>query len=85
MSPSNRPACSRQFDAVCKAEFERLNGKLDRLDGCLRGSNGEPGMKVRLDRLEQSEVRRIKLLWMIAASVVVLAVSTIWRWLFPGQ
>ena len=60
---------SEQYEQVCKDEFGQINDKLDRLDEAIRG-NGEPGLKVRIVRLERAEVIRSRLLWLIAASTV---------------
>ena len=74
---------SNQYDRVCKGEFESLHTKLDRLDEAVRG-NGKPGIQLRLDRLESSEAVRSRLLWIIAGSVVSLAVAAVWKLLIRG-
>jgi hypothetical protein len=70
--------CNRQYEGVCKDEFAAIHTKLDRLDSAIRG-NGEPGIKVRLDRLESADAMRSKLMWIIAGSVVSLAVAAFWK------
>jgi len=55
----DRDECARKFDLL----FE----KIDRLDESIRG-NGKPGIVVRLDRLEQSEMSRGKLLWLLVGA-----------------
>jgi len=69
---------SEQYEQVCKGEFASIHTKLDRLDEAIRG-NGKPGIQLRLNRLEAAEAVRSKLLWIIAGSVVTLAVSALWR------
>ena len=69
---------SEQYEQVCKDEFGQINDKLDRLDEAIRG-NGEPGLKVRIDRLERAEAIRSRLLWLIAASTVTGAVSMVFQ------
>ena len=69
---------SEQYRTVCKGEFNAIHKKLDRLDVAIRG-NGKPGIMLRLDRLEISEATRRRLLWIIAAAVVTLAVAALWR------
>jgi len=69
---------SEQYEQVCKGEFASIHVKLDRLDEAIRG-NGKPGIQLRLDRLEAAEAIRGKLLWIIAGSVVTLALSALWR------
>ena len=71
--------CDR-YEDTCKGNFERVFGKLDHIDEALRG-NGEPGINVRLDRLEQraKSEARLKLLAISAtvSGVVSLVVGVI--------
>jgi len=69
---------SEQYDRVCKGEFAAIHIKLDQMDEAIRG-NGKPGIQLRLDRLESSEAVRSRLLWIIAASTVTLAVGAVWK------
>jgi len=57
--------------------------KLDRLDDAVRG-NGQPGIQVRLDRLESADRSRSKLLWILVGAAVTLAASSIWQKVFGG-
>ncbi len=75
--------CDDQYERVCKGEFAAVHKKLDRLDEAIRG-NGKPGIMLRLDRLELSEATRRRLLWIIAGSVVTLAVAALWRLVVRG-
>lgn len=52
--------------------------KLDQVLHALHG-NGEPGMKVRVDRLEQAEKRRAKVIWAAITSAVGLATAALWK------
>ncbi len=70
-----------QYERVCKGEFASIHGKLDKLDEAIRG-NGKPGIQLRLDRLESAEAIRSRLLWIIAASTVTLALAGIWKLVF---
>lgn len=72
-----------QYDRVCRGEFAAIHAKLDRLDEAIRG-NCKPGILLRLDRLESVEVVRSKLLWIIAGSVVSLAIAAAWRLVAAG-
>ncbi len=65
-----------QYETFCKTEFADLKTAINKLDNSIRG-NGKPGLLVRIDRLEQAEEVRSKLLWLIAASVVTSTVSLI--------
>lgn len=69
---------SEQHECVCQREFAAIHAKLDRLDEAIRG-NGRLGILLRLDRLESAEAVRSKLLWIITASVLSLAVAAVWR------
>lgn len=74
---------SEQYERICKAQFTELHGKLDRIDEAIRG-NGKPGIQTRLDRLEQAERTRGRLLWLIAGALVTLAVNGLWSRIFGG-
>ena len=69
---------SEQYKAVCKQEFMEIKKSLSIIDKSLRG-NGKVGMVVRIDRLEQAEATRSRLLWVIATTVIGLLVATIWH------
>jgi hypothetical protein len=75
--------CEGQYERVCKGEFAAIHAKLDRLDEAIRG-NCKPGIQLRLDRLEAAEAVRSKLLWIIAGSVVSLAVAAVWKLVIGG-
>lgn len=72
-----------QYERVCKIEFFSIHKKLDRLDEAIRG-NGKPGIQLRLDRLESAQAIRSRLLWIIAGSVVALAVAAVWKLVIGG-
>ena len=67
----------------CRDEFAEIHLKLDRMDEAIRG-NGKPGIQLRLDRLEQAENKRGRVLWLIAGSISTLAVTSLWRHIFGG-
>jgi hypothetical protein len=71
-------ANSEQYETVCKGEFASIHVKLDKMDEAIRG-NGKPGIQLRLDRLENSESRRSRLLWLAAGAAVTLAVGAAWK------
>lgn len=58
---------------TCKNDAE-IHRKLDNLDTAIRG-NGKPGILLRLDRLEQSEARRNRLIWFVVGAFVTAIVS----------
>ena len=72
---------SEQYEKICKDQFRLVIDKLDRLDENIRG-NGKPGINRRLDRLEAVDAARAKVLWLIAASTVALAVGALWKIFF---
>ena len=65
-----------QYDMVCKPEFAEIKKLLYRLDEGVRG-NGKDGIVVRLDRLEGSERRRSRILWLILGAVVILGGTSV--------
>ncbi len=75
--PTHPSPCPAEHP-LCQSEFRALANKLDKLDEAIRG-NGKPGIQLRLDRLESAEAVRSKLLWIIAGSVVSLALAAIWK------
>ncbi len=70
--------CESQYQRICRDEFGELHAKLDKLDEAIRG-NGKVGIQRRLDRLENAEGVRSRLLWLIAGTTATLAVSALWR------
>jgi hypothetical protein len=69
---------SEQYEMVCKAEFTELHAKLDKLDEAIRG-NGKPGIQLRLDRLENAESKRSRLLWLLIGALATLAAGGLWK------
>ncbi len=67
---------SQEFRESCQRQFQEINQKLDRLDKALRG-NGEPGITVRLDRLEQDAKRQARLTWMLIGAGLAGGVSVL--------
>lgn len=74
---------AEQHQCVCQREFPVIHAQLDRLDEALRG-NGRLGILLRLDRLETAEAVRSKLLWIISASALSLAVAAVWKLVIRG-
>ena len=73
--------CQDQYTSTCKREFAQLHEKLDRVDEAIRG-NGKPGIQLRLDRLEQNERTRGRLIWLILGCAVTLAGASLWQKVF---
>ena len=72
---------SEQFEQVCKPEFEEINRKLDQLDEAIRG-NGKPGIQIRLDRLENAEAKRGRIVWLIVGVAMALVARSVWGQIF---
>jgi len=77
---------------VCKEKFESggnlaeerhlavMKG-LKKIDICLSGTNGSPGMRMDVDRLKEKEKQRV---WLTRAIVIVilgLVVRVVWKFL----
>ena len=43
--------------------------------------NGRPGIKTRLDRLEQQQVSRSKMFWLLAAGTATVLLDAAWQWI----
>jgi hypothetical protein len=65
--------------AVIKNKIIDIETNLSRLNVSHHG-NGGPGINTRLDRLEQTEARRGKLIFAAVAASIVAAVGTIFSW-----
>jgi hypothetical protein len=63
--------------AVQTEKLTQIGQQVSELHRAIHGPQGEPehGLPLRVDRLEQSEKRRQKLIWMLVASVVGLVVQ----------
>jgi len=61
--------CESQYETFCREQFQVVHHKLDRLDAAIRG-NGNPGILVRLDRLEAVETFRSKVRWIIFGALL---------------
>jgi len=71
------PECVEKLTRLAEARHDD-SGKLDKILKHLEG-NGREGLIVRVDRLEQTERRRSRLMWTVAAGVVALVVKTGWE------
>ena len=61
--------CKYTEETECPRKFDLLFEKIDRLDEAIRG-NGKPGILMRLDRLEQAEIKRAKLVWLLVGALL---------------
>jgi hypothetical protein len=65
-------------------EMAEVHDKLDRLDEAIRG-NGKPGLRQRLERLEEAEGSRRRLTWIVVGAFVsagasaVMQLIQVWR------
>jgi hypothetical protein len=73
--------CVQNDNDSC-SQFDELHNKLDRLDHAIRG-NGEPGINIRLDRLEQNAIRHARWMWLIAGAGVTSLVNILFS-IFRG-
>lgn len=68
-------------NAVLADKIDVLAGEVKHISEMLNG-NGQPGLKVRIDRLEQTEGNRkwgLRTIWAAVVSLV-LAVAAEWVW-----
>lgn len=66
--------CNAALD--CHEQFSTINRKLDKLDEAIRG-NGHPGILMRLDRLERSEIARGRMFWIVTGSAAALILKSV--------
>jgi hypothetical protein len=72
--------CLRSLVTSQAVQTEKLNQigiQVSELHAAIHGPPGEPdhGLPLRVDRLEQTEKRRAKLIWLLVGSVVGLVVQ----------
>ena len=65
--------------AVIKTKITDIEANLNRLNTYHHG-NGKPGINTRLDRLEQTETRRGKLIFTAVGASIVATVGAIVSW-----
>lgn len=64
--------------ARIEVHLAQLTTQIAQVSTLLLGVDGKPGIVVRLDRLEQAESRRTKLLWLaVGAALTALAKSLV--------
>lgn len=63
--------------ARIEVHLTQLAAQLSNMTSMLVGADGRPGIVVRLDRLEQSESRRTKLVWAALAAALSAVAKTV--------
>ena len=82
MTGHERDYLQERVDEVADAqaaqhvELATIKSSCQRIETCLLG-NGQPGLVVRTDRLEQKEKTRSRLLWLVVSGVVVLILNAV--------
>ncbi len=66
----------RKQTIVSGREMCEIHEKLDRLDEAIRG-NGKPGLRQRLERLEEAETSRRRLTWIVIGAFVAAGASAV--------
>ncbi len=75
----------RKPTIVSGREMCEIHEKLDRLDEAIRG-NGKPGLRQRLERLEEAEASRKRLTWIVLGAFVSAGASAVMQLLqFLGK
>jgi hypothetical protein len=62
--------------SISRREVTEIHTKLDRMDEAIRG-NGHPGIKQRLERLEEAEDSRRRLSWIVIGAFVAAGASAL--------
>ena len=60
---------------------ESVSNKLRGIDKAIRGNGGDPGINVRLDRIEQREVGRARLAWIAVSAATAAVAASFKTWL----
>jgi hypothetical protein len=66
----------RTSTRVSGREMAEVHDKLDRLDEAIRG-NGRPGLRQRLERLEEAAASRSRLTWIVIGAFVSAGASAV--------
>ena len=71
------PAAERRSYDLILVQLNSIEDKLDKLHACIDGTNGTPGLRIRVDRIEQDSVRQGKyhFIW---GSAVISAIAAWW-------
>ena len=77
------PQCVEKLARLAEAGRDD-SAKLDKILKHLEG-NGREGLIVRVDRLEQTEKRRSRLVWTVAAAVIALVAKTGYQLIKTGD
>ena len=70
--------CGAAIPVSCADRFDRIDNTLEGIDLALRG-NGKPGLKQRVDRLEEAHGTLRKVLWGIIAALTPFAAAAVWK------
>ena len=63
-----------------KAQLERIEDKLDKACGTIHGEGEQPGLKGRVDRLEQIEAWRKWVVRGLGGAILVQVANTVVAW-----
>ena len=80
MPPRESDKCNG-MTPECELMFKTINGKLDAIHTCVSGPPDAPerGLKIRLDRLEQTERSRSRWFWTSITAIASLLAETVWQ------
>ena len=86
MPPPNEPSCEHcHSPADARSVQEHLEAQDKKLDRIIRFLEGDeldpdkPGLKVRMDRLEQADKQHTKIAWVFGVAIIGLAMRTLWN------
>ncbi len=66
-----------QMVAAQAAQAECLKGIDEKLERCVNALEGSSGLMIRVDRLEQVESRRSRMIWILTGGFVTLFLNAI--------
>ena len=66
------------IETTCREAFAEINRKLDTLDEAIRG-NGQPGIKHRIDRLEEAHHAVRRLVWALIGGMAPIVGAAAWK------
>lgn len=77
-SESQQGNIIRQLEEIKNSHLKQMKESLDSIYRVLYGDGADaPGMKTRIDRLEQSEARQDRLFWLVSSGVIMMLIERI--------
>ena len=71
------------YERMCRDHFNAIHEKLEEIDTAIRG-NGKVGLVTRVDRLEQTERVRGRVMWTVVVACIGTLVTVVVKAVLDG-